>query len=466
VTGKPLAAGLALLALAVAGATTAYAVTGSAQAGPLLDIEIAIDATSSMGASIAQAQADSKRLVDQVQKRYPGALFAVVQFRDSTDEPEYQLLQPMTDQDDKVDAAIDKISPAGGQDYPEAYNLVFQNSTSDSAIGWRSKSRKLVVVIGDAEPHGAGSAGFAGCADTTGDPHELNTATVLAAMKAAQRTLIMVRQAATASTSLECYESLAAGGFNGGAARNGGDDIISVIADLIDVAATTPTTTGSTTGTGTTTGTTATTTTTTTPTTTTRPTTTTGTLPPVPPPGKEIVVPTGRVLIKVNGVFVPLTAGRVVPYGTELDTTKGRVRLTSRDGSAGTFKEAVFKLVPELDTIVPGQPAKRVTTLLLTGGDFKKCKARKTAGAAQGPKRRTPVRHVWGSAKGEFRTKGRFAAATVRGTIWLTTDFCDGTNIRVLRGKLDVFDRVKRRHFLIPAGKSYFAPLGRVRPGG
>jgi hypothetical protein len=452
VRGKPLAAGLALLALAVAGATAAYGVTGGAGATPLLDIEIAIDTTSSMGASIAQAQADSKRLVEQVQSRYPGALFAVVQFKDSTDDPEYQLLQPMTDDATKVDAAIDTLRPAGGQDYPEAYNLVFQNSTTDPATGWRPNSRKLVVVIGDAEPHGAGTAGFAGCADTSADPHGLNTASVLASMKAAQRTLIMVRQAATASTSLQCYESLAAAAFAGGAARDGGSDLITVIEALISAAATTPTTT-------TTRPTTGTRTTTTTP-------TTTGALPPVPPPGKEIVVPTGTVLIKVNGRFVPLAAGRVVPYGTELDTTKGRVRLTSRDGSTGVFYEAVFKLVPELDTIVPGRPAKRVTTLLLTGGDFKKCKARKTAGAAQKPKRRTPVRHVWGNAKGEFRTKGRFAAATVRGTLWLTTDFCDGTNIRVLRGKLDVFDRVKRRHFLIPAGKSYFAPLGRVRPGG
>ena len=446
---KPLAA-LALAALAAAGATAAYGVSGGASATPVLDIEIAIDTTSSMGASIAQAQADSKRLVDEVQQRYPGAMFAVVQFRDSTDETEYQLLQPMTADGSKVDAAIDTLTPGGGQDFPEAYNLVFQNSVTDAATGWRTNSRKLVVVIGDAEPHGAGTAGFAGCADATADPHGLSTTNVLAQMKANQRTLIMVRQAATASTSLECYESLAAAAFAGGAARNGGDDIITVIEALINAAATTPTTTSSTTR----------------PTTTrTRPTTTTTTTGPapgaIPPAGKANVVPSGTVLIKVNGRFVPLTSVRVVPYGTELDTTKGRVRLTARDGSTGTFYEAQFRLTAELDTFAPGQPARRASTIVLTGGDFKRCGARKTAGAGQA--RRRPVRHVWGSVKGSFRTKGRFAAATVRGTVWLTTDFCEGTNIRVLRGKLDVFDRVKRRHFLITAGHSYFAPLGKVR---
>jgi Mg-chelatase subunit ChlD len=114
--------------------------SGNAQARPQLDIEIAIDTTSSMGASIAQAQADSKRLVTEVQQRYPGALFAVVQFRDTGDDPEYQLLHPMTSDAAQVSAAIDTLSPAGGNDYPEAYNLVFQNSTTDPNTGWRTSS--------------------------------------------------------------------------------------------------------------------------------------------------------------------------------------------------------------------------------------------------------------------------------------------------------------------------------------
>jgi hypothetical protein len=243
---KPLSV-LALLALTAAGATAAYGVSSKTAATAQLDIEIAIDTTSSMGSSISQAQADSKRLVNDVKARYPGALFAVVQFKDAGDTPEYQLLQPMTGDATKVDNAIDTLTPSGGGDYPESYNLVFQKST-DPATGWRAGSRKLVVVIGDAEPHGAGTDGFAGCADHSTDPHALSTKTVLAGMRAAQRTLIMVRQAATASTTLECYQSLAAAGYTGGAARNGGDNLVSVIEALIGRAVTTPTkTTGTTT---------------------------------------------------------------------------------------------------------------------------------------------------------------------------------------------------------------------------
>jgi hypothetical protein len=433
---KPLS-WLVLVLLAAAGATAAYGVSSGSAATPLLDIEIAIDTTSSMGASIRQAQDDSKKLVNDVRARYPGALFAVVQFKDSGDTPEYQLLQPMTGDAVKVDGAIDTLTPQGGGDFPEAYNLVFQNST-DAATGWRASSRKLVVVIGDAEPHGAGTAGFKGCSDTSTDPHGLNTASVLAAMKSAQRTLIMVRQAATASTTLECYQSLAAAAYVGGAARNGGENIVAVIEALIGAAATTPT---KTTGTST------------------RPSTTGTTANPATPPpaGKENVVATGTVLIKVRGKFVPLTGFKVVPYGTELDTTKGRVKLTSHDGSVGTFYEGRFKLLPELDTPVPGKPSRRVTALALTGGDFKVCTVKRAVSGLATPKPK-PVRHAWGNAKGGFRTKGRFASATVRGTLWRTDDRCDGTLITVKRGKVDVFDRVKRKHILVPAGKSYLAP--------
>jgi uncharacterized repeat protein (TIGR02543 family) len=186
---------------------------------------------------------------------------------------------------------------------------------------------------------------------------------------------------------------------------------------------------------------------------------TTGGGPGTPPPsGKENVQPSGTVLIKVNGKFVPLKNFKQVPFGTELDTTKGTVKLTSHDGSTGTFYQGRFKLLPGLDTPVPGKRSRRVTVILLTGGNFKAC-SRTTAatGARPKPKGKT-VRHAWGNAKGSFRTKGRYAAATVRGTLWRTDDYCNGTLVTVRRGKVDVFDQILRKHFLVPAGKSYFAP--------
>ena len=67
------------------------------------------------------------------------------------------------------------------------------------------------------------------------------------------------------------------------------------------------------------------------------------------------------------------------------------------------------------------------------------------------------MRRLWGDGKGNFRTRGRNAAATVRGTKWLTEDRCDSTKITVKRGKVLVRDFVKRKNRPIKQGHSYVA---------
>ena len=67
------------------------------------------------------------------------------------------------------------------------------------------------------------------------------------------------------------------------------------------------------------------------------------------------------------------------------------------------------------------------------------------------------MRQIWGDGKGSFRTRGRYASATVRGTKWLTSDRCDGTNVKVTRGVIQVADFPRRRQVTIRAGRSYLA---------
>jgi uncharacterized repeat protein (TIGR02543 family) len=175
---------------------------------------------------------------------------------------------------------------------------------------------------------------------------------------------------------------------------------------------------------------------------------------PLPPTGKENIQPFGTVLIKINGRFVPLTNFRVVPLGTELDTTRGRVRLTSHDGSSGLFFEGRFKILQVFETI---NGRRRPVTLLLMTAPLAGCPTRTTAGVTQGPRKgKKIIRHIWGNAKGSFRTRGKYASATVRGTLWETLDYCDGTLVLVRRGRLDVFDLVRRIHHLVGAGHSIF----------
>ena len=58
---------------------------------------------------------------------------------------------------------------------------------------------------------------------------------------------------------------------------------------------------------------------------------------------------------------------------------------------------------------------------------------------------------------GVFAPRGRYSAATVRGTIWDTIDRCDGTLTKVKRGVVVVRDNRKRRNITVRAGKSYLA---------
>jgi hypothetical protein len=177
--------------------------------------------------------------------------------------------------------------------------------------------------------------------------------------------------------------------------------------------------------------------------------------PPPPPPGKENVQPSGKVFIKKGGKFVPLTGFAEVPLGTELDTRKGKVTLTSHDGSTGDFYQGIFKLGAEKER------GTTFTVIILTGGNFAGCQTYKRTLSAAAKTKPKPaaksIRHVWGNAKGHFRTKGKFASATIRGTLWLTNDVCGGTWVHVRRGIVDVYDFVLRKHVLTHPGHSYLA---------
>ncbi len=56
-----------------------------------------------------------------------------------------------------------------------------------------------------------------------------------------------------------------------------------------------------------------------------------------------------------------------------------------------------------------------------------------------------------------YRTKGRYATGTVRGTRWLTSDGCRSTRISVTRGVVTVRDLVRKRNRAVRAGRSYTA---------
>jgi uncharacterized membrane protein YgcG len=207
-----------------------------------VDVEIAIDTTGSMTTGIAQARADATALMTSMRVKIPGAKFAIVQFRDFGDTPVYNVEQPMTSNTALVNAALGRLVAFAGGDAPEAINLVYHNAAvpnTGGPIGWRAGVAKFLVVLSDASPHGAGTAGIANCTDPSVDPLGFNTATTLAELSAAGRSLFMVLEPGAITSSLACYQflSLAVGGNSRG--LPGGTNLATQLVPLISGTATT-----------------------------------------------------------------------------------------------------------------------------------------------------------------------------------------------------------------------------------
>jgi hypothetical protein len=141
----------------------------------------------------------------------------------------------------------------------------------------------------------------------------------------------------------------------------------------------------------------------------------------LPPPGfghsVDIGLVSGTVIVTPPGghSFKLGMQDRNIAVGSLIDTTHGRVDLRAAPPPAGDFA----------------------------------------------PHRKLPhkvLRLLWASGSGRFQTVGRYSAATVLGTKWLTEDFCDGTLVRVSRGVVAVENLATHAIVTVRAGHSAFTP--------
>ena len=187
-------------------------------------------------------------------------------------------------------------------------------------------------------------------------------------------------------------------------------------------------------------------------------------LPPAAPPvlaERVGVAPaSGTPLVKLpgSGRFVPLSQAASIPVGSIIDATKGHVELTSVRDTRGTPQTGEFW--GGVFVVRQARAKKPYTEVVLTGGSFRRCpsrsRGRTVARAAGSGKMRGVVRKLWGKDKaGRFRTRGKHAVATVRGTIWVVEDRCDGTMTRVREGAVVVKNRRTGKTKLVRAGKHH-----------
>jgi hypothetical protein len=175
-------------------------------------------------------------------------------------------------------------------------------------------------------------------------------------------------------------------------------------------------------------------------------------------PGQASVAPatgTGQCVALKNGQGCqPLEVGQLIDIEqiSLINPGTGRVEVRA-DAGVGQFYGGKFGFedVPVSETV-----SKPILVVKLSGGSFKQCATSNRSLAAKG----APVRRLWGKGKGRFRTRGRYSSGTVRGTSWLTEDFCDGTRTRVFVGVVRIFDFVTKKTVIVKAGQSYFAKAG------
>jgi hypothetical protein len=210
--------------------------------------------------------------------------------------------------------------------------------------------------------------------------------------------------------------------------------------------------------------------------------------PPAPPvPGKSAVVRvvSGKVFIKYpagkappggsSTKFAPLTGVVNIPIGSTIDTTKGRIALTTAADTGGKktqtadFYQGIFQVKQAVPKRKPKKPKALITDLVMKGQISRsQCAPLMGARAAtvsaarkkKGPK--AVLGSLWGNGKGKFRTNGTYSSATVRGTIWLVQDRCEGTLTKVRRGTVQVRDFRRKKTVTVKAGHSYLARAQRA----
>jgi hypothetical protein len=133
-------------------------------------------------------------------------------------------------------------------------------------------------------------------------------------------------------------------------------------------------------------------------------------------------------VVRIRGAAGWETLRRRLPLGDELiDARRGRVRVVWVDRVIA--RGGIFDVIA----------TDGVLTLRLRGGSFERTCAKATI-ASRADSGKRSVRRLWADGHGRFRTRGRYSAATVRGTRWLVEDRCEGTITEVARGEVEVED--------------------------
>ena len=220
----------------------------------------------------------------------------------------------------------------------------------------------------------------------------------------------------------------------------------------------------------------------------------------VSPPvlGKSVVAKPrlGRVFVRLPGSarFALLETITNLPMGSELDAGDGSVVVFFATSATGKRAKGIAtggRFIVDQPGPEAGPASGRHVAASGTGGDRgqrpgeltlsgplygcgatprEQVRGQRTAAAAglfaHASGKARHGRRLKVRARGRIRTRGRYGAATVRGTRWTTVDRCDshprpGTLVVVSKGLVAVRSFVLGRTVLVPAGQRFLAPARR-----
>ena len=120
-----------------------------------LDVVFVVDATGSMRDDIKAVRDNLHYIVESLKKRKEelDVRFGMVAYRDHPPEDKTYVTKsyPLTDNLDAVYRFIDSLEIGGGGDPPEA---VVDGLWAAYNFNWRPNAYKVIILIGDAPPHG------------------------------------------------------------------------------------------------------------------------------------------------------------------------------------------------------------------------------------------------------------------------------------------------------------------------
>jgi len=167
----------------------------------------------------------------------------------------------------------------------------------------------------------------------------------------------------------------------------------------------------------------------------------------------------GNVLVRDGDRIIALDRGATLPVGARIDTRAGAVRIETAPAKHVKRKRQFAQLGGANFRVTQPANGERIVNLDMIHGDFESCASTTARSASRGTAHASrsdrTVRRIFGSGKGRFRTRGRDASATVRGTVWSVEDRCDSSIVRVFEGLVDAENLITGKVVPVAGGESY-----------